>query len=62
MRAQMFQLLARHSGQPLERIERDFDRDRYMSGSEAQQYGLIDEVIDARGTLIDAAALPVAVK
>jgi ATP-dependent Clp protease protease subunit len=62
MRGQMFELLARHTGQPLERIERDFDRDRYMSACDAQQYGLIDAVVDARGTLIDEALLPVAVK
>ena len=55
MRTKMFELLARHTGQPLERIERDFDRDRYMSGPEAQQYGLIDAVIDAPGSLIEDA-------
>ena len=55
MRTKMFELLARHTGQPLERIERDFDRDRYMSGHEAQQYGLIDAVIDAPGSLIEDA-------
>ena len=53
MRSKMFELLARHTGQPLERIERDFDRDRYMSGHEAQQYGLIDAVIDSPGLVID---------
>jgi ATP-dependent Clp protease, protease subunit len=55
MRSKMFELLARHTGQPLERIERDFDRDRYMSGPEAQQYGLIDAVIDSPGALIEEA-------
>ena len=53
MRGKMFELLARHTGQPLERIERDFDRDRYMSACEAQRYGLIDSVVDARGTFIN---------
>ena len=53
MRAKMFELLARHTRQPLERIERDFDRDRYMSGHEAQQYGLIDAVIDQPGSVIE---------
>jgi ATP-dependent Clp protease protease subunit len=55
MRTKMFELLARHTGQPLERIERDFDRDRYMSASEAQHYGLIDAVIDAPGALVEEA-------
>lgn len=52
MRGKMFELLARHTGQPLERIERDFDRDRYMSAAEARHYGLIDEVVDARGSVL----------
>jgi ATP-dependent Clp protease, protease subunit len=45
MRAKMFELLAKHSGQPLERIEREFDRDRYMSAEEAVRYGIIDRVV-----------------
>ena len=39
------QILARHSGQPLERIERDTDRDYYMSPEEACAYGLVDKVM-----------------
>jgi ATP-dependent Clp protease protease subunit len=38
------EILAIHSGQPLETIERDTDRDRYMSAEEAKTYGLIDNV------------------
>jgi ATP-dependent Clp protease protease subunit len=38
------EILASHSGQPLEMIERDTDRDRYMSAEEARTYGLIDNV------------------
>ena len=56
LRATTFGLLARHTGQPLERIERDFDRDKYMSAPEAQRYGLIDCVIDAPGHLIGESA------
>jgi ATP-dependent Clp protease, protease subunit len=37
-------LLAEHTGQPLEKIERDTERDFFMSPEEAQQYGLIDQV------------------
>ena len=39
------QILSKHTGQPIERVERDSDRDFYMTAEEAKQYGLIDEVI-----------------
>ena len=39
------EILARHSGQPLERIEADTDRDFYMGAEEAKTYGLVDEVL-----------------
>ena len=61
MRGQMFELLARHTGQPLERIERDFDRDRWMSAPEAQRYGLIDAVVERPGSLVDSQTATVAV-
>jgi len=41
-------ILARHTGQPLERIEKDTDRDFYLSAEEAKEYGLIDEVIKTK--------------
>ena len=37
-------LYAQHTGQPIETIERDMDRDRFMSAEEAKAYGLIDSV------------------
>jgi ATP-dependent Clp protease protease subunit len=40
------QILARHTGQPLERIARDSERDRYMSAQEAKEYGLVDDVLE----------------
>ncbi|MCU0516225.1 MAG: ATP-dependent Clp endopeptidase proteolytic subunit ClpP [Oscillatoria sp. Prado101] len=40
--------LAAHTGQPLERIAEDTERDFYMSAEEAREYGLIDQVIDRR--------------
>jgi ATP-dependent Clp protease protease subunit len=46
MRAKMFELLGKHTGQPLERIEREFDRDHYMSAEEARRYGIIDHVVE----------------
>ena len=39
------EILARHSSQPMEKIEKDTDRDYYMSATEAQKYGLIDKII-----------------
>ena len=42
-------ILARHTGQPASRIAEDTDRDRFMGGDEAVAYGLVDEVLEARG-------------
>ena len=49
LRARMNEILAEHTGQPLERIEQDTDRDRFLGGDEAKEYGLIDEVVTSRG-------------
>jgi ATP-dependent Clp protease protease subunit len=48
MRDQINRILAEHTGQPLERIERDTDRDFFMSAEDAKNYHLIDEVIRTR--------------
>jgi ATP-dependent Clp protease protease subunit len=40
--------LAERTGQPLEKIERDTERDYYLSADEAKEYGLVDEVIAKR--------------
>lgn len=45
MREQLNIILAERTGQPLERIEKDTDRDNFMSAAEAKEYGLVDEVI-----------------
>ncbi len=51
------QLIAKHTGQPLERIERDTDRDYFLSPEEAIEYGLIDGVIGVPNpTAVTAAA------
>jgi len=47
-RDQMVRALARHTGQTVERIERDIDRDYIVRGDEAVAYGLVDEVIEHR--------------
>ena len=48
MKDTLNRLLAQHTGQPLERVERDTDRDNFMSAQEAMAYGLIDKVITSR--------------
>ena len=45
-------ILTQHTNQPIERIERDTDRDYYMSGEQASEYGLIDAVIQKRPTAV----------
>ncbi len=53
LKKELNDILAKHTNQPIDRIERDTDRDYYMSGDQAKEYGLIDSVIQKR---------PVAVK
>mgnify|MGYP001235088686 FL=1 len=51
----MNRLFAKHTGQPIEAIERDSDRDRYMSAEEAKAYGIIDQIFEPRaGSTPDA--------
>jgi ATP-dependent Clp protease protease subunit len=50
-RAKLFELLGKHTGQPLERIEREFERDTWFSAAEAKRYGLIDNVVEHAGVL-----------
>ena len=48
VREQLNQILSVHSGQPIERIQEDTERDNFMSGEQAMEYGLIDTVLDKR--------------
>lgn len=50
MRERLNDILSKHTGQTLERIQKDTDRDRFMSGSEAVEYNLVDEVLIKRVT------------
>jgi ATP-dependent Clp protease protease subunit len=45
LKARLNEILAKHARQPIERIEKDTDRDYFMGAGEAKEYGLIDEVI-----------------
>ncbi len=48
LRSRLNEILAKHTGKPLETIERDSDRDYFMDGETAVSYGLIDSVLDKR--------------
>jgi len=50
-RERLNQILAKHTGQSLERVEQDTDRDRFMSGPDSVAYGLIDGVLERRGEI-----------
>jgi len=47
-RDRLNQILVKHTGQPIERIDKDTDRNYFLSAQEAKDYGLVDEVIDKR--------------
>jgi len=46
LRDRLNRLLSEHTGQPLEKIEKDTDRDYFMTAEEAKEYGIIDKVLD----------------
>ena len=48
LREELNEIMAGHTGQPIDRINRDTERDFFMSGAQAKEYGLIDEVITHR--------------
>jgi ATP-dependent Clp protease protease subunit len=48
VRERLNKILAHHTGQPLEQIQKDTDRDNFMSGGESVAYGLIDQVLERR--------------
>ena len=53
-RERLNEILSTHSGQPMERVKNDTDRDNFMSGDEAVEYGIIDEVLASRKSAADA--------
>ncbi len=55
IREELNQVLAQHTGQPVEQIARDTERDHFLNSAEAKAYGLVDEVLDKRrDTLSDS--------
>jgi ATP-dependent Clp protease protease subunit len=57
MQRKVREIMAKHTGQPYERISRDFDRDHYFTPEEAKEYGIIDEILDPGKSLREAASL-----
>jgi ATP-dependent Clp protease, protease subunit len=51
LKGQLNELYAKHTGKPVEMIERDMDRDKYMSAQQALDYGLIDNIVTSRSEL-----------
>jgi ATP-dependent Clp protease protease subunit len=62
LRGKLNQLWTKHTGQSIERIERDTDRDRYLSADEAKDYGIIDNVITQRGEVVEPSTLAAVTK
>lgn len=48
VRERLNRILSKHTGQPMEQVEKDTDRDNFMGGQEAKKYGLVDEVLSER--------------
>ena len=48
MKSRLNQILANHTGQPMEKIDKDTDRDYILQANEAQEYGLVDQVMSKR--------------
>lgn len=51
LKNELNEILASHTGQPVEKVEKDTDRDFYMTSAQAKEYGIIDEVIVKRASL-----------
>ena len=45
VKQELYEVLATHTGQPIERVAKDCDRDYWMTAAEAKDYGLVDEVL-----------------
>jgi ATP-dependent Clp protease protease subunit len=45
LKKELYEVVHNHTGRPLDQIEKDFDRDHWMTAMEAKEYGLVDEVL-----------------
>jgi|TARA_B110000444_G_scaffold75758_1_gene71374 ATP-dependent Clp protease protease subunit len=50
LKKELYEIIASHSGQPFDKVEMDSDRDYWMTSSEAKEYGMIDEILEAKKT------------
>jgi ATP-dependent Clp protease, protease subunit len=57
MRTQLEELTAKHTGQPIEKVRKDIDRDKIMTASEAKDYGIVDTVLATRKKSLQAAGV-----
>ena len=48
LKNELYEIIAKHSGNPFERIEKDSDRDHWMTALEAKEYGMIDEILERK--------------
>lgn len=48
MQSKIHEIMAKHTGQPMEKIAKDFDRDYYMDAQGAVEYGIVDEILEGR--------------
>ncbi len=62
IRKRLNEVLSKHSGQPMEAIERDTDRDKFMSAEDAKDYGLVDSVLMQRSAIETPADAPKSTK
>jgi ATP-dependent Clp protease protease subunit len=51
LRQKMAEIIAHHTGQTVEQVEKDIDRDRFMTADESKSYGIIDEIISSRAAI-----------
>ncbi|MGQ0647761.1 MAG: ATP-dependent Clp protease proteolytic subunit [Gemmatimonadaceae bacterium] len=59
LKSKMNELLSKHTSQPVEQIERDTDRDRWMSAEDAKAYGLVDNIVANRAESVEITKQPV---
>lgn len=45
LKNELYEIVSSHTGKPVDQIELDFDRDKWMTAAEAKEYGLVDEVL-----------------
>ncbi|AER40355.1 MAG: ATP-dependent Clp endopeptidase proteolytic subunit ClpP [Flavobacteriales bacterium] len=48
LKKELYEIISKHSGSPIEKIEKDLDRDYWMTSEEAKEYGMIDEVLESK--------------